>query len=190
MAVGHAHRSPDPAPPRRSARRHQNAVDSARGRRRGAAKAYAAPRRGADPGIAGAEPLVLDIADPDSANADFPGAALHAVARGTAWLDPPGKPTSQLTAGDLLLLPPGTEHGLTGEPGTRMGACDQASAQRSREHGEALTLGSPPRTTELITLHYRQDPEVSTPVLPVLGSPLHVSARQNPVNSFSVATSG
>ncbi|CAM5731197.1 AraC family transcriptional regulator OS=Streptomyces fumanus OX=67302 GN=GCM10018772_48390 PE=4 SV=1 [Streptomyces fumanus] len=45
--------------------------------------------------------------------------------------------------------------------------------------GRALRLGSAPGRTEVIVLHYEQDPEVRTPVLTSLTRPLHVTAREN-----------
>ncbi|WP_307868712.1 AraC family transcriptional regulator [Umezawaea beigongshangensis] len=111
---------------------------------------------------------------------DFPGAALHAVVSGSAWLLVPGATPTRLRAGDVVLLPPGTRHGLSSGPGVRMGACDAASAEKSRERGDLVTLGTRPPETELITLHYEQDPEVDTPVRTVLGTSMSLSARHNP----------
>jgi AraC-like DNA-binding protein len=60
-----------------------------------------------------------------------------------------------------------------------MGTCDREAAVRAIERGDALRLGSAPATTEVITLHYEQDPEVSTPVLSSLARPMHVAAGEN-----------
>lgn len=116
----------------------------------------------------------------------YPGAALHAVSEGDMWLDVPGEEPIRLVAGDVVLIPPGTAHGLSGEPGTRMGPCDQAAAARARSDGGVVRLGSSPVRTRLITLHYQQDPEVSTPVLTALAVPMHVAARDNPSLTWTI----
>ncbi|MEU0236237.1 AraC family transcriptional regulator [Nocardiopsis sp. NPDC006198] len=108
-----------------------------------------------------------------------PGATLHVVSRGTVWLHASdGKPL-QVQAGDAVLVPPGTAHGIAGGADVTMGSCDREAAARSFGDGRALRLGSEPVQTEVIVLHYEQDPEVSTPVLTSLARPMHVTARQN-----------
>ena len=109
----------------------------------------------------------------------FPGAALHAVSAGTVWLDVPGEPPRRLDAGDVVLLPPGTEHGLSSRPGVRMGPCDREAAVEAQATGGVLRLGAPEVDTRLLTLHYEQDPEVSTLVLTALTAPAHLPAREN-----------
>nr|WP_244203161.1 AraC family transcriptional regulator [Streptomyces rhizosphaericus] len=52
-------------------------------------------------------------------------------------------------------------------------------AVRALAEGRALRLGTAPAETEVIVLHYEQDPEVSTPVLTSLPRPMHVAAREN-----------
>ena len=111
---------------------------------------------------------------------DYPGAALHAVAAGVAWLDVPGQPPVRMEPGDAVLVPPGTEHGLSSGPGVAKGPCDADAAARARVTGEVVRLGSPPRHTSLLVVHYEQDPAVSTPVLTTLTRPVRVAARENP----------
>ncbi|WP_030994361.1 AraC family transcriptional regulator [Streptomyces sp. NRRL F-5630] len=109
----------------------------------------------------------------------FPGAALHVVSRGTMWLHVAGGKPLEVRAGDAVLVPPGTTHGLAGEADVTMGSCDREEAARAIAAGRALRLGSAPVRTEVIVLHYGQDPEVRTPVLTSLTRPLHVTAREN-----------
>lgn len=109
----------------------------------------------------------------------FPGAALHAVLDGQAWLDVPSQHPIRLRTGDIVLLPPGTAHGLSDEPGVQMGPCDARAAAQARSSGGVVRLGSGRVSARLLTLHYRQDPEVSTLVLSTLGAPLHVAADDN-----------
>ncbi|MGW8701753.1 cupin domain-containing protein [Streptomyces eurythermus] len=109
----------------------------------------------------------------------FPGAALHVVSRGTMWLHVTGEKPFQVQAGDAILVSPGTAHGIAGSPGVTMGSCDREEAARALGDGRALRLGSPPVQTEVIVLHYEQDPEVHTPVLTSLARPMHVTAQEN-----------
>lgn len=108
----------------------------------------------------------------------FPGVALHVVTAGTLWLTVPGTRPRRMEAGDAVLLPAGTEHGLASEPGVMMGPCDRERADRVRVIGGVLQLGAQPTQTTLVTLHYEQDPEVSTPVLTALEGPVHVAASE------------
>ncbi|MFE2192639.1 cupin domain-containing protein [Streptomyces olivaceus] len=109
----------------------------------------------------------------------FPGAALHVVSRGSVWLHVPGEKPLQVQAGDSVLVPPGTAHGIAGGADVTMGSCDREEAARAMGDGRALRLGSAPVQTEVIVLHYEQDPEVHTPVLASLARPMHVTAREN-----------
>ncbi|MFF3484184.1 cupin domain-containing protein [Streptomyces sp. NPDC002701] len=110
----------------------------------------------------------------------YPGAALHAVTVGTVWLSRPDRCSRRLQAGDLVFLPAGTEHGLSGEPGVRPGACDRAEAARARATGDVVRLGSQPARAKLVTLHYQQDPEVRTPILGALSDVVHIQTLAHP----------
>ncbi|GGY07890.1 AraC family transcriptional regulator [Streptomyces minutiscleroticus] len=109
----------------------------------------------------------------------YPGAALHVVSRGTMWLHVTGEKPLEVRAGDAVLVSPGTAHGIAGGSSVTMGSCDREAAVRALAEGSALRLGSAPVQTEVIVLHYEQDPEVSTPVLTSLARPVHVAAREN-----------
>lgn len=61
-----------------------------------------------------------------------------------------------------------------------MGPCDAARAEAARSSGGIVRLGSAPAQTALVTLHFEQDPEMRTPVLPVLGHHAHVLAFDRP----------
>ncbi|MFE4831760.1 cupin domain-containing protein [Streptomyces sp. NPDC056672] len=109
----------------------------------------------------------------------YPGAALHVVSRGTMWLHVTGGKPLEVQAGDAVLLSSGTAHGIAGGSGVTMGTCDQKAAVQAIADGSALRLGSAPAQTEVITLHYELDPEVSTPVFTSLARPMHVAAWEN-----------
>ncbi|AQZ67749.1 Transcriptional regulator, AraC family [[Actinomadura] parvosata subsp. kistnae] len=129
-----------------------------------------------------------------------PGSAMHAVTSGSAWLTVPDREPLQLTAGDVVLLPPGTPHTLGDAPGA---AQDVARTHANGNgpaglgtpplherggpvglgtplaHGESRTLqlGTPPVRTRLVTIHYVCDPAVRTQVLTRLPDLVHVGAE-------------
>jgi AraC-like DNA-binding protein len=107
---------------------------------------------------------------------DYPGAALHAVTAGRAWLTPEGCEPKELAAGDVVLLPAGTRHRLGDQLGTRTAPCDPEVAARARESGEAVRLGTPPVRTRIVTIHYQCDQAIRTQVLDRLPDMVHVGA--------------
>ncbi|MGW2841266.1 cupin domain-containing protein [Streptomyces sp. NPDC001493] len=109
----------------------------------------------------------------------YPGSALHVVSRGAMWLHVPGEEPLEVRAGGAVLLAPGTAHGIADGSGVTMGQCDAEAAARALGGGRTLRLGSGPARTEVIVLHYGQDPEVRTPVLASLARPIHVAAGEN-----------
>ncbi|GAA3189077.1 MULTISPECIES: AraC family transcriptional regulator [Streptomyces] len=108
-----------------------------------------------------------------------PEAALHVVSRGTMWLHVTGEKPLEVQAGDAVLLPPGTAHGIAGGSSTTMSPCDREATVQALTDGSPLHLGSTPAQTEVLVLRYEQDPEVSTPVLTSLLRPMHVTSREN-----------
>src|SRR3954470_1235841 len=107
---------------------------------------------------------------------DYPGAAMHAITSGGAWLTVDGGEPRELAVGDVVLLAAGTVHSLGSAPGVTVQSCDAASAARARESGEVITLGSAPARTRLVTIHYDHDPAVRTQVLGALPLLVHVGA--------------
>ncbi|WP_329360920.1 AraC family transcriptional regulator [Streptomyces sp. NBC_01483] len=111
---------------------------------------------------------------------DYPGAALHAVTAGTAWLSALGNDPVELETGDVVLLPADTLHSLGDEPGDVTGGgrprCERATA-RGRGAGEVIQLGSTPASTRIVTIHYDCDPAALTQVLTSLPSLVHVRAE-------------
>lgn len=108
----------------------------------------------------------------------FPGAAVHALVEGSAWLTTAGRPPQHLVPGDVVLLPPGTAHQLTSGPRGAAGPCDRAAAARAREDGDVVRLGFGEVDTRVLTVHYRQDPAVRTRVLSGLPDVVHVGAGE------------
>lgn len=108
----------------------------------------------------------------------FPGAALHAIVEGSAWLTTAGRPPQHLVPGDVVLLPPGTVHQLTSAPQTGAGSCDRAAAARARAEGDVVSLGSGEVQARVLTVHYHQDPAVRTRVLAGLPHVVHVGSGE------------
>jgi len=106
----------------------------------------------------------------------FPGAAVHAVTDGAAWLTTAARPPMRLGAGDVVLLPPGTVHALTSTPHGAAGPCDRAAAARARADGDVVRLGTGPVDTRILTVHYLQDHAARTRIFSPLPDVLHVRA--------------
>ncbi|WP_432840290.1 AraC family transcriptional regulator [Dactylosporangium sp. CA-092794] len=102
---------------------------------------------------------------------DYPGAALHAVTAGSAWLTVAGRDPLELAAGDVVLLPAGTRHTLGSATGARPEPYDPAAAS-----GEVIALGTRPARTRIVTIHYDCDHTARTQVLRALPGFVHVGA--------------
>jgi len=105
-----------------------------------------------------------------------PGAAFHAIATGTAWLRVPGRPAVQLMPGDVVLLPGGAPHRLSGDPDAAVTAFDHAAAAQAMPAGGVLQVGAPPVRTRILCATYRQDPIASTRLFSLLPHVMHVAA--------------
>ncbi len=103
-----------------------------------------------------------------------PGAAFHAVTAGVAWVGLPGRPPIRLMPGDVVLLPTGTEHSLSGDPDASAGPHEDAEI--TREDGGVYRVGSGPVRTRILCAHYEHDPAVSNRVLASLPEVVHVRA--------------
>lgn len=102
-----------------------------------------------------------------------PGAAFHAVTAGVAWLGLPGQPPIKLMPGDVVLLPTGTEHSLSGGADAVVRPRD---AEITRDDGGVYRIGSGPVQTRILCAYYEHDPAVSTQVLTLLPELVHIRA--------------
>ena len=97
-----------------------------------------------------------------------PGAAIHAVTAGTAWVGIPGDAPRQLLPGDVLLLPRGADHALGSDPG----ALARTTADRHDDYRElspgTVSIGTGPVRTHILCAHYEHDVAMATPVLTLL----------------------
>ena len=105
----------------------------------------------------------------------LPGAAFHAVTSGTVWLSLAGQAPRQLMPGDVVLLPSGTEHSLSSDPGSMPLPGDPNTAW-SRADGGVVQIGSRPIQTHILCAHYQHDPAVSTQILTLLPELVHLRA--------------
>jgi AraC-like DNA-binding protein len=105
-----------------------------------------------------------------------PSAAFHAVTAGTTWLGLPGAEPRQLMPGDVVLLPAGTEHTLGSDPAAVACAAGGTSSTWTRTGSGAVSIGSGPVQTHILCAHYAHDPAVSTQLLSLLPSVVHLRA--------------
>lgn len=108
-----------------------------------------------------------------------PGAVMHLISSGSVWLDVPDEPLRLLRAGDAVLLPRGTDHGLCSGDGVRMVPCDLLAASRARDRGSVLRLGSGPVSARFITVNYDLDPAVRQTPASMPAAVLHVEAARS-----------
>lgn len=99
---------------------------------------------------------------------DGPGATVHVVTAGRAWLHRPGRDPLELAAGDVVLVPANQAHRLAGAPDVR------TRAGTDRPAGDALRLGSPPWLTRTMVVRYDCDHDAHTQVLDALPELVHV----------------
>lgn len=111
------------------------------------------------------------------ATGDNPGAALHAVTEGGAWLTRAGHPPLRLAAGDVVLVAEGIPHGLADTPGTLVTPCDREALDRAQDAGEPVRLGTGEPDTRIVTIVYDCDHTVRTQLLFALPEVMHVGAE-------------
>ncbi|AGM05369.1 AraC family transcriptional regulator [Amycolatopsis keratiniphila] len=105
-------------------------------------------------------------------------AAFYAVTCGTAWLELAGQPPRQLMPGDVVLLPNGPEHTLRSAPDVAIIPNVCTAAEKARDCGGVLRLGSGEVETHVLGASYDYDPAVSTQVLATLPEVVHIRANR------------
>src|SRR6185437_288496 len=149
-------------------------------------------------GVHGTVAATVNAADPWGLALDaVPGAAVHAITEGTAWLctqanpragsnrvgsnRPRDDPGIRLMPGDIVMLPAGTAHVLASAPGVRTQPFDHLAAEQALAAGGELTLGAGLIQTRILCASYHQDPAVTLPLLSLLPDVFHIPAgRANP----------
>lgn len=101
-------------------------------------------------------------------------AAFYAVTAGTAWLTLPDREPLQLLPGDVVLLPSGCAHSLSGTLDATIALCDEAAAEQARREGGVLRVGFGPTRTQVLAAAFQHDPAVLTQVLCLLPEVVHL----------------
>jgi AraC-like DNA-binding protein len=105
------------------------------------------------------------------------GASLHALTRGTGWLQLNGAEPLQLMPGDVVVLPGGARHRLISEPDAPCHPFDRALKQaRMSTEGELDLLDGGGAATTFLCAGYDYDHEVAQPLMGLLPAVLHLPA--------------
>jgi AraC-like DNA-binding protein len=107
-----------------------------------------------------------------------PGAAFHSVTAGTAWLRVKGHEDVRLMTGDVVLLPSGTAHGLSGERRGPLAPFDHLAAEQAVDARGVLQVGTGREQTRILCASYRHEAGARTPFLTLLPEVVHVPAGQ------------
>lgn len=103
------------------------------------------------------------------------GASVHAVSRGTAWLQVDQAEPLRLAAGDVFVLPSGIGYRLSSTPDAPLVRFDQVLKARMTPERD-LTIGSHGPRTGFLCAEYVYDLDVAQPLLSLLPTVLHVPA--------------
>ena len=106
------------------------------------------------------------------------GASFHAVVAGTCWFTVEGADPRQLAAGDLVLLPAGSRHELSSEPGLPLRRFDEDLKRALIRPDGELVLDGPGARTRILCAGYSYDTELTHPVLSLLPPVLHIASTQ------------
>jgi AraC-like DNA-binding protein len=110
--------------------------------------------------------------------AEKPGAAIHAVTAGTAWLGRPGESPVQLLPGDVVLLPGGAEHVIASDPDALARTNERVFDDWEPVGEGVVRIGTGPVGTHVLCAHYDHDPAAETKVLELLPELLHLRSGQ------------
>lgn len=110
-----------------------------------------------------------------------PGAAVHVMTAGTAWLRTPSLPPRRLQPGDVVLLPGGKPHTLSSAPSGPAESFDRLAKQRLTTPDGELPLGrdQPPddgAVTRFLCAGYDYDRSVAQQLMSALPDVVHVPA--------------
>jgi len=114
-----------------------------------------------------------------------PGASFHAITAGTAWLRVDGAEPVQLMPGDVLLMPAGAPHKLSGAPTGRCVPFGRVVKEQLLSADGDLELGGTGALTTFVCAGYDYDLDVAEPLMSLLPPVVHVPA--NPVAGRDVA---
>ncbi|MEV8532432.1 AraC family transcriptional regulator [Streptomyces sp. NPDC051211] len=113
-----------------------------------------------------------------------PGAGFHVVLGGGCWLIPPAGAPVRLSAGDVVFLPHGAQHGLSDSPDRTLASLPPAPPpgspeMRALETGSAAAPATPtdPGEVRMLCGAYRLDRGQTHPFLRGLPEVIHLPAR-------------
>ncbi|MCX2953981.1 AraC family transcriptional regulator [Lentzea sp. NEAU-D7] len=101
----------------------------------------------------------------------YPGAGFHVVLEGNCWLIPPAGSPIALGAGDVVFLPHGAVHGMSGSPDRTIAELPLAPEAGPPDHEPA------PGQAQLLCGAYRLDRGQAHPFLRSLPEVVHLPAR-------------
>jgi AraC-like DNA-binding protein len=104
-------------------------------------------------------------------------AAFLAVTSGALWVAVPGHRSRQLMAGDVMLLPGGSQYALASDPDALARTTEDAHDGWAWGDAGEVRIGSGATRTHVLCAHYEQDPTVSTQLLQVLPDLLHIQGE-------------
>jgi AraC-like DNA-binding protein len=102
----------------------------------------------------------------------YPGAGFHIVLQGACWLVPPAGDAVPLTAGDVVFLPHGAQHGVASDP-----VASPRLLPPAPPHDEVLDAGPDAAGVRLLCGAYRLDRGQAHPLLRELPDVVHLPAR-------------
>ncbi|MER6998571.1 AraC family transcriptional regulator [Streptomyces sp. NPDC000410] len=102
-------------------------------------------------------------------------AGFHLIAEGTCWLRTAGQPPLQLVPGDVVLLPRGEPHQLTGDPDAPAVPYAELEAAHPADRDGIVDLGGDGPTVRIVCGKFTYDGDASQhPVLSALPPLMHV----------------
>jgi AraC-like DNA-binding protein len=124
--------------------------------------------------------------------AGTPGAAVHVMTAGTAWLRTGSQPPRRLQPGDVVLLPGGMPHTLSDRPTGRAVSFDRLTKRQLITPEGELPLGRPEPAsdgslTRFLCAGYEYDRSVAHQLMSALPDVVHVSAGAPGPEAVAVA---
>ncbi|WP_199030730.1 AraC family transcriptional regulator [Ralstonia sp. ASV6] len=105
---------------------------------------------------------------------------LHVVASGRAWLEVDGEPARALAPGDLAIVPRGTGHRLTSQPGVACAGLFELPRELMSERYEVLRHGGNGEPAQMICAAVRFGHPAAQRLAAVLPAALCIDSRQSP----------
>src|SRR5690349_2072904 len=107
------------------------------------------------------------------------GASLHISTAGSCWLRVGDAPPRELMAGDVVLLPTGTEHVVASSARVVAHPWERAAKTRAGASAGRITVGGSGSTTQFICAAYDLDRDVAHPLLSLLPTVVVLSERDS-----------